>query len=135
MVSNAGLNNARLEALLHRAFSNLKGEPGFWTAQLEDDLDIYVMTDEVQDRIRILIPVAEAERTDRDLLWVLLVANYELAVDARYAIHDGLVWCTFAHRLSWLTEAELDNALANVITLAKNTGTTFSSSDLMIGGT
>lgn len=128
MVSHAGMNNARLEALLRESFANLCGEDGMWSAAV-DDLELFVLSDEQEDRVRIMIPVAQAERADRDLMYVLLHANYNLARDAKYAIHDGLVWCTFLHRLSWLTAPELDSALRSVITLARNTGSTFSSVD------
>jgi hypothetical protein len=118
---------ARLVDVLRRSFPDLQGDvaEGFWRARA-DGFDLYVMADIDQDRLRIMVPVAEAERGDSDLLWVLLVANYDLALDARYAVQDDVVWCTFLHRLSWLSEYEVDHALASVLTLAKNTGTTFS---------
>jgi hypothetical protein len=133
MIADAGMNNGRLAALLRRRYSQVEGDDGLWRVPLpsRDDLDMYVLTDVEQDRIRIMIPVAQADRADNDLLWVLLLANYDLALDAKYAIQDGVVWCIFLHRLSWLTEAELHNALDHVVTLARNTGSTFSSSDLV----
>ena len=133
MVAHGGMNDARIETLLRRMFPDLEGEPGIWRAPV-DDFDLFITTDEDQDRIRIMIPVARAERADNDLLWVLLVANYDLAADARYAIHHDLVWCTFQQRLSWFTEPELHNAVNSVITLARNTGSTFSSTDLVVEG-
>jgi hypothetical protein len=121
------MNNARLERLLRRAFPQLQGERGCWCAKLDDELEVYVLTDEPADRVRILIPVAQAVRRDNDLLWVLLVANFDLTQDARYAVHDGLVWCTLLTHLSSLSEPQLKSALEQVIRLARNTGSTFSS--------
>ena len=132
MVSNFGMSGARLEALLRRSFPDLEVCSTHWLAPVDDGVDLYIVVNEYEDRVRIMIPVAQADRRDADLMWVLLVANYDLARDAKYAIHDGVVWCTFLHQLSWLTGDELDNALCNVITLARNTGTTFSSVDLGI---
>jgi hypothetical protein len=128
MVSYAGMNNERLEELLRNALPDLDGQDGRWHAPV-GDLELFVESDEEHDRLRIMVPVAQADRTDNDLLWVLLLANYSLAVGARYAVHDGLVWCVFLHRLSWITEPELSGSLASVVSLAKNTGGTFSTTD------
>ena len=78
-----------------------------------------------------MVPVAEVTPSDTGLLWVLLVANYDHSLDARYAVHDGIVWCTYLHRLSWMSEHQVDHALASVLTLARNTGTTFSTRELI----
>ncbi|MHC5004301.1 MAG: hypothetical protein ACYTJ0_14395 [Planctomycetota bacterium] len=134
MIADAGMNNTRLAGLLRRRYPHVEGADGLWRVALEGsepELELYVLTDVEEDRIRIMIPVAQADRTDNDLLWVLLLANYDLALDAKYAVQDGVVWCLFLHRLSWLTEAELQNALDHVVTLARNTGSTFSSIDLV----
>ncbi len=133
MVAHLGMTTAKLLAQLRRMFPELQVEPGYWTAQV-DELEVYVVADEHEDRLRILVPVARADRFDADLLWVLLLANFQLALDARYAVQDGLVWCVFVHRLSWLTEVEVENALCNVLSLARNTGSSFSSSDLVLDG-
>ena len=103
MVSPSGMNNDRLAVLLHQALPHLEGEAGFWGARIDEDLDIYVLTDELEDRIRIQIPVAEARRDDNDLLWVLLLANFELAQDAKYAVHEGVVWCKLKIE-TWMTK-------------------------------
>jgi hypothetical protein len=127
---------ARLVDVLRQSFPELEGtaEQGFWRASV-DGFEVYVMADVDGDRLRIMVPVAEADRTDSDLLWVLLVANYDLSVDARYAVQDDVVWCTFLHRLSWMSDVEVTSALTSVLTLAKNTGTTFSSREVIDGVT
>lgn len=133
MVATAVMNNYTLGLLLEQRLPGLIGDPGRWQSPI-DDLTLYVFTDESHDRMRIMIPVAEIEPHDRDLMRVLLLANFDRALDARYAINDGLVFSMFPHPLSLLTEPILDNALENVIALARNTGSTFASSDLIFGG-
>ena len=112
----------------------LRGQPGLWQATI-DGVPVYVITDETHDRMRIIAPINEVARSDTEMLWTLLAANYDTALDAKYAIHDGVVCATFLHRLSWLTADELDNAIEHVVNLARSTGTTFSSSDLKYGAT
>jgi hypothetical protein len=126
------MNNARLETLLRERLPGLEGRPGLWQAEI-DELIVYVMTDESYDRMRIMIPVGEISPTDADLLWTLLSANFDRALDAKYAVNDGVLWSTFLHRLSWLTASELDAAIHQVTTLARNTGTSFASGDLVFG--
>ena len=130
MIWAMGMTNERLEEILRRTFDHMDGEPGCWRIPI-DDFELLVVTNEVDDRMRLMVPIAEAPPTDRELPWVLLCANFDRAVDARYAVHEGIVWCTFMHRLSWLTEAEIEHAVDAVVTLARNTGTTFASGELV----
>jgi hypothetical protein len=127
------MNNASLGALLRERLPTLRGRPGLWQATI-DDVSFYVVTDETHDRMRIIAPITKVEPNDTRTLWTLLAANYDSALDAKYAIHDGVIWATFLHRLSWLSAGELDNAIDQVVNLARTTGTTFSSSDLKYGG-
>ena len=132
MVARPMMNNAVLGSLLKEKLPSLHGRPGMWQATV-DSLTLYVITDETHDRMRIMAPVTEAAEDDAGLLWTLLSANFDRALDAKYAINDGVVWSTFLHRLSWLTEPALDNALEQVITLARTTGSSYTSSDLFFG--
>lgn len=133
MIAQEGMNNARLGELLEARLPGLEGRPGMWHGEV-DDLPLYVITDEGYDRMRIMVAVGEVDQKDADLLWTLLSANFDRALDAKYAVNDGVLWSTFLHRLSWLTEGELDNALDHVVALARATGSTFASSDLVFGG-
>ena len=63
------------------------------------------MTDELDDRMRIMIPVITLDPDDHDLMLTLLSANFDRAMDAKYAVHEDMVWSSFLHRLSRLTEA------------------------------
>ena len=133
MVSRGAMNNALLGALLDDRLTALEGEPGQWQARI-DDWTLYVFADEDHDRVRIMVPVAEIGPRDVELLMVALSANFDRALDAKYAMKDGILWATFLHRLSWVTEEELDDAIDQVLTLAQNTGTTFTSTELVFGG-
>ena len=133
MVSRGAMNNALLGALLDDRLTALEGGPGRWQARIED-WTLYIFADEQHDRVRIMVPVAEIRPQDVELLVVALSANFDRALDARYAMKDGVLWATFLHRLSWITEAEVDDAIDQVLTLARNTGSTFTSTELVFGG-
>ncbi len=133
MVSRGAMNNALLGALLDDRLTALEGEPGQWQARI-DEWTLYVFADEHHDRVRIMVPVAEIGPRDVELLMVALSANFDRALEAKYAMKDGILWATFLHRLSWVTEEELDDAIDQVLTLAQNTGTTFTSTELVFGG-
>ena len=133
MVSRGAMNNALLGALLGDRLGDLAGEPGQWQARI-DDWTVYIFADEQHDRVRIMVPVAEIGPRDVELLMVALSANFDRALDAKYAMKDGILWATFLHRLSWVTDEEVEDAIEQVLTLAQNTGTTFTSTELVFRG-
>jgi len=102
-----------------------------------EDVVLMVITDERADRMRIMTPIQEFDPEDDDdaeLAVILLRANFDRALDAKYALNNGILWSCFVHPLSTLSESDLDNALGQVQTLKKNTGTSYSSTDLIFGG-
>lgn len=131
MISTGGMDNRRLDELLRERLPGLEGGDGMWRAELQGVL-VVIVSDESHDRMRIMSPAARAPDEAANLR-VLLEANYDRALDAKYAMHEGVVWATFMHRLSWLGAHELDNALAQVLTLARNTGGSHSSGGLVFG--
>lgn len=59
------------------------------------DVAVSVVTDESNDRMRILVPISYVEGVDPDLLMRLMQANFDTALDARYcaevAINDRII--------------------------------------------
>ena len=105
--------------------------------QRAEELTLMVVTDERANRMRIMTPIRKFDPMDEDdvkLSVLLLHANFDRALDAKYAINGGMLWSCFVHPLGSLTESDLDNALIQVQTLHKNTGTTYSSTDMIFGG-
>jgi hypothetical protein len=92
------------------------------------------VTDERADRMRIMTPIVRRSAVTDDELATLLEANFDRALDAKFALHQGHVWSVFVHPLSKLDEAQLVDAARQVATLADNYGTTYTSSPLVFGG-
>lgn len=61
-------------------------------------------------------------------------ANFDSALDARYAIAKGKLWSAFIHPLSELNEEQFFSGLAQTITLVKSYGETYSSGALIFKG-
>lgn len=125
---------AQLARTLEDIVPNVEGGDGTWMATV-DGLSVFVLADERADRIRVMTPIARADHGDHDLYLVLLSANFDRALEAHYAVHDGVVWCLFVHALGELTGQELRRAVNGVVTLARNTGTTFASGEIRFTGT
>jgi hypothetical protein len=106
---------------------------GVWQFSIVD-IPVSVVTDESNDRMRILVPINYVEGTDPELLMRMMQANFDTALDARYAIAQGILWSTFIHPLSPLTDDQFLSGAGQAVNLAATFGTTYSSGGLTFGG-
>ena len=127
------MDNAHLQKLLERLDAEVKGQEGRWQITY-NDVPLYVVTDQRADRMRIMTPIIDADTVSQALLYRLLQANFDAALDARYAIAQDKVWSTFIHPLSSLTERDFFSGLAQTLVARNTFGTSFSSSPLTFGG-
>ncbi|MEL6707007.1 MAG: hypothetical protein AAFP79_01905 [Pseudomonadota bacterium] len=104
-----------------------------WQFTLDERM-ILVVTDPAAGRMRIMTPIAEAAALPEGAMERLLQANFDTALDARYAIANGLVWGTFIHPLDSLTTRDFASGVLQTKSLADTFGTTFSSGALNFGG-
>lgn len=93
-----------------------------------------LITDPAADRMRILTPIVRTSELDEAVLERLLKANFDTALDARYAIARGYLWSTYIHPLSPTTDAQLISGLAQTVTAAATFGSSYSSGALSFGG-
>ena len=104
-----------------------------WQLTLDETM-LLVVTDANAGRMRIITPIAEAGALPEGAMERLLQANFDTALDARYAIAQGLVWSSFIHPLDSLTQRDFASGLLQTKSLADTFGTTFSSGVLNYGG-
>jgi len=79
----------------------------------------------------IMSPIGGVEELDSDLLHVLLQANYDRALDARYAMRGNELWSVVVHPLATLATDDLPSLFDQVALLVKNTGSTYASTELV----
>lgn len=98
------------------------------------DVPVVVVTDTNADRMRAMVPIRSAVDLSSDELTRMMQANFDTALDARYAIANGTVWATFLHPLSLLEKDQLISGLAQTVNIAKTYGTLYSSGGAQYGG-
>jgi len=81
-----------------------------------------------------MAPIAPQEELDDEEFIILLQANYGRALDAKYALNDGVLWSVFMHPLGELTDGQFTDGVEQVATLADNFGESYTSSNLLYGG-
>lgn len=98
------------------------------------DLEVAVIYDVSADRMRIIIPIGPIEDVPKEELVRILQANFDSALDARYAIADGKLWGAFIHPLSELSDEEFLVGLGETANVVLTYGTTYSSGLFIFGG-
>jgi hypothetical protein len=127
------MDQDRLERIFADQVDAIAGPTGALQTKV-DGIPVYCISDSAGDRMRIVVPIARAEGLDPRLLEVLLRANFHSTLDARYAISEDVVFAAFLHPISSLSPELIASAVDQVVALAKNFGTTYSSSDLEFPG-
>ena len=128
-----GMNNKHLSKLIHRIDKSVQGKPGYWVFVVEGR-EVSVITDEKADRMRIIVPITPTEKIEKDLLYRLMQANFDSALDARYSIANDILWSAFIHPLSELGDKEFLLGLGQTVNLALTYGESYSSGALVFGG-
>lgn len=144
------MSNERMDKILHRNSKVIEGQLGYWRVTYNNQ-ELYIITDESHNRMRIMTPIAEInieeetgekksslskkelaenQKAKLELMNILLEANYDRALDAKYAIQKGILFAVFTHPLFELEDIQFLDAMKQVTRLVETYGTTFMSSDL-----
>ena len=99
-----------------------------------NNVSLYCIWDQKANRMRLISPIAKADKVPQDVLILALQANYHTLLDARYAIGDDIVYSAFIHPLSPLTAEELRSAIRQVATAAATFGNEYTSGELVFPG-
>ena len=98
------------------------------------DVPVLIVTDPRSDRMRAMVPIRAADGIEPDELLRLMQANFDTALDARYAVARGRLWGVFIHPLSPLQKDQLLSGLAQTVGVALSYGTSYSGGALSYGG-
>ena len=125
-VEHSPMTAERLGELIVSVDENARLDGSNWYFKVAD-LDAIMIFDVAADRMRIVIPIGPSEDLPPDELMRLMQANFDSALDARYAIARGLLWGTYIHPLSTLTDEEFLLGLGQTANVVLSFGTSYSS--------
>jgi len=92
------------------------------------------ISDVAADRMRIISPIVELAKIGTRQLLLALSANFHTALDARYALSDGIMYAAFIHPLSPLSDSEVLSAIRQVATANLTFGNEYTSGTLVFPG-
>lgn len=110
-----------------------KPAEGQWRLRVEG-VPAFIVTDVKANRMRILVGISKVDELPPNILQRLMQANFDTALDARYAVARGYVWAAYLHPLKSLSDAEFLSGLGQTVNLARTFGKTYSSGGLSYGG-
>ncbi len=99
-----------------------------------DGILIVVITDPVADRMRAMVPIRSAAGLSAQELMRLMQANFDTALDARYAVAQGRLWGVYIHPLSPLKREQFLSAIIQTINVARTYGSAYSGGAVTFGG-
>jgi hypothetical protein len=134
LAKTCAMNNSRLEDIIRRLDKAPEGSDGMWQLKVGNHA-VTVITDEEADRMRIVIPITETSELTEKHLYRIMQANFDSALDARYAIAKEILWSAYIHPLSTLSDEDFLSGLGQTVNLVDTFGGSFSSgSSTFIGG-
>ncbi|MGK7652694.1 hypothetical protein ACSQ76_09855 [Roseovarius sp. B08] len=123
----------RLDTILKSLDENARTDGRVWQMTIVDT-PVLIITDPDNDRMRALSPVADLEDVQIDTLQRMMQANFDTALDARYAIAKDMVWSTYIHPLRPLEKDQLISGLGQVVNLVQTYGTLYTGGAMQFGG-
>ena len=99
-----------------------------------DGIPLILVADPTADRMRAMVPIRSSAGLTADELMRLMQANFDTALDARYAVAQGRLWGVYIHPLSPLKKDQLLSALVQTINVARTYGQTYSGGAVTFGG-
>lgn len=92
-----------------------------------DDVSVLIVADVRANRMRAMVPIRAADDLTAEELERVMQANFDSALDARYAIANGRLWGVFIHPLAELQRDQLISGIAQTVNVAMTYGGLYSS--------
>lgn len=99
-----------------------------------EDIPVLVVMAPAADRMRAMVPIASVEDVTPEEMSRMMQANFDIALDARYAVAQDRVWGVFIHPLGALEREQFLSAIAQTVNLARTYGTLYSGGAQVFGG-
>ena len=98
-----------------------------------EDVPVLIVADPVANRMRAMVPIRLAEEMTAEELVRVMQANFDTALDARYALANGRLWGVFIHPLTQLERDQLISGIAQTVNIANSYGTLYSGGAAQFG--
>ena len=92
-----------------------------------DDIPVLIVMDVRANRMRAMVPIRSAETMTAEELQRVMQANFDSALDARYAIAQGRLWGVYLHPFKELERDQLISGIAQTVNVAKTYGALYTS--------
>lgn len=122
----------KMESIVKEMSTESEGENG-QVKFVFKNVTMLLVSDAVRNRMRIIAPIANYADLDRIQIDAAMISNFHLALDARYAVREGVLYSVFIHPLKELTEEQVKSAMRQVSNLALTFGTQYSSGEMTFG--
>ncbi|MFK7751562.1 MAG: hypothetical protein AB8B51_03335 [Sedimentitalea sp.] len=99
-----------------------------------NDVPVLIIADPRADRMRAMVPIRSAAGLSPEELLRVMQANFDSALDARYAVARGRLWSVFIHPLSPLERQQLLSGLIQTVNAARTYGQSYSGGANVFGG-
>ena len=123
----------RMEEILVALDPDVQSDDSRFLMTIED-VQVLVVTDITNDRMRVMTPIRDYAEISPDEMTRMMQANFDTALDARYAIAQGMLWSVFIHPLAPLQKNQLISAIGQVVNLSTTYGSVYSGGALSFGG-
>ncbi|MFA8441407.1 hypothetical protein [Yoonia sp.] len=106
--------------------------PGF--SLVIDDIPVLIVTDVRANRMRAMVPIRSADTMTPEEMQRVMQANFDSALDARYAVAQGQLWGVYLHPFKELERDQFISGVAQTVNVAKSYGSLYSSGAGQFGG-
>lgn len=127
------MSNVKMWKILNEEVTQLQGQMGNWQFLMRER-PVMIITDPGANRMRIMSPVVEEKDLEKEHFKIMMEANFDRALDAKYALYDSIVWTVFTHPLEELTSEQFKDAMEQVVKLSETFGGSYTSTDFVFGG-
>lgn len=98
-----------------------------------DDVPVLIVADVRANRMRAMVPISSVDGMTPEEMERVLQANFDSALDARYAIAMGRLWGVFIHPLRELERDQLISGIAQTVNVAQTYGGLYTSGAAQFG--
>ncbi len=126
------MSQQKLEQTVKSFVKNASGEKGVVKFTYQH-VKMFLISDVTHDRMRIIAPIVKYEKLGNKHIKAILSSNFHKALDARYAVSDGVLYSAYIHPLSPLNTKQIKSAVLQVANLALSFGREYSSGILSYG--